>query len=95
MNKRVDYEVLGMLAPRNSQCLKSSKGNKRHFPTGPTLDTLCANVNGRKRAVLSFSLFLSSPIQEHHLLGKLRTDLVKRELNPKIGEGIVASTLIL
>lgn len=38
--------------------------------------------------MLSFSLLLYFPIQEHHLHGKLRTDLVRRELNPKIGEGI-------
>ena len=46
------------------------------------------------RGVSSFSSFLCST-QNHHLNGKLRTDLVRRELNPKMGKEIVASTWIL
>ena len=46
------------------------------------------------RGLSSFSSFLCST-QNHHLNGKLRTDLVRRELNPKMGKEIVASTWIL
>lgn len=49
-------------------------------------------VEGGKQCCLSVYFLL---VQEHHLNGKLRPDLVRRELNPEIGKEIGASASIL